>query len=163
MDLKARRLSLDLTPAATGRPVRKPRNPKPQKPIIVDTLHLDDIDAALNAVQSRSRERLVTVKDVLDTTEKLFDLLSIPKNALNGCTFDVDLYAQHLPWRSSLVSTQFSLKFKRNTWYLTGVARTFVHSTKVKIISNLTEEAKAALIDKYLRIKGDLLNGMETK
>ena len=132
-----------------------------RRPIIVDALHLEDIDAALNAVQSRSWERLVTAKDVLNTAEKIFTLFGIPKKSLNGCSFDVDLHAQVSLWKSQYgkVSTQFSLKFERNRWYLIDVSRTLSHSTKVKVISNLTEEAKTAIIDKYSRIKGDLLKG----
>ena len=135
-------------------------NPYLKRPIIVDRFHLDNIDGVINMVQSRARERLITAKDVLDTTEKLFMLLGISKKALNGCSFKVDLNAHILEWRGSAgkLSTQFSLKYEKNKWYLTDVSRGLLYNTNVKIFSNLTEEAKAALIDKYSRIKGDLLN-----
>ena len=140
-------------------------NPYLKKPIIVDRFHLDNIDGVINIVQSRARERLITAKDVLDTTERLFALLRIPKKALNGCSFKVDLNAHVLERRGSAgkLSTQFSLKYDKNRWYLTDVSRGLLYNTKVKIFSDLTDEAKVALIDKYLRIKGDLLNGGTSK
>lgn len=153
------------TSPPTGRPVRKPRKSKSGKPIIVDRLHLDDIDAVINIVQAHARERLITASDILDITGQLFTLLGITKKALNGCSFKVDLNAHVLEQRGSAgkLSTQFSLKYEKNRWYLTDVSRGPLYNTKVKIFSDLTEEAKAALIDKYLRIRGDFLNGMLKK
>jgi hypothetical protein len=80
--------------------------------------------------------------------------MGIPKKALEGCEFDVNIHAQKFPsaykWAPSY--TTFSVTMKGGKWRLTDIRRTDYWTGTAKVHSHLTDEAKQALIEKYERI-----------
>jgi hypothetical protein len=124
------------------------------KETIINTTNETRITAELEEVQNRAKERTIDLYDIKKAVESIQKTMGIPKKALEGCEFDVNIHAQKFPsaykWAPSY--TTFSVTMKGGKWRLTDIRRTDYWTGTAKVHSHLTDEAKQALIEKYERI-----------
>lgn len=125
-----------------------------KKRIIIDEKHVDAIQAAIDEIQNNKRMiRTIAAKDVIETVAGIVKELGIPKYALNGSVFYVDLFAEKLPkaYKYKAMSTHFVIEFgTAGKAYLTNVCRDDIVESPYKAIqSNLSELTKQALIERF--------------
>lgn len=124
------------------------------KPIIIraeDPRSMDRVAAAIASAQGKARERTITAADVVDSCEEIAERLSIPKKHMEGLRATVDPHAQHVPssYRYPMRSTWFIVEYRRGTWRLVHVARGPVSALSRRVVLDLKEEARAALISRF--------------
>lgn len=119
----------------------------------VDFITKSGINEAIRAAEGRAKERRINVECILDAIHDVEDLLNINKKAMEGITVDCDPNAQHFPRAYKYIpeSTQFTIKFEHDKWWLTDIRRENCRNTKKAVIHH-TEASKAALIERFSKI-----------
>lgn len=115
----------------------------------VDFITKSGINEAIRAAEGRAKERRINIECILDAINDVEELLNINKKAMEGISVDCDPNAQHFPkaYKFTPESTQFTIKFEHNKWWLTDIRRENCRNTKKAVIHH-TEASKAALIDR---------------
>lgn len=121
------------------------------KPIIIRADRLDQIAEAIAAEQGRARERTISAADVVDSCEEIAARLSIPKKHMEGIRARVDRHAQTVAarYRFPMESTQFSVEYRRGSWRLLSVSRSRVAAPSRRIVLDLPEAARVALVSRF--------------
>lgn len=123
------------------------------KPVILNDNEKNKValEGALNRIQSRSRVRTVTVKDVYEAAEHVERKLGITKKALEGVRVHVDLAAQTFPnaYHGIPESTQFDMVFTKRFWRVTKVSREQCESSGRDYRVTFTEDARKALVERF--------------
>lgn len=116
--------------------------------IIIKDENRDRIEAELEKVQGKCRERLITYKGICDVLKEVENELAIPKKALKGVRVDIDWNAQHFAkaYKYTPESTQFRAVHTGTAWKLTYVVRCACRVPSKGHLVTLTDEAKAAII-----------------
>ena len=122
-------------------------------PIIFNETNKPKIEAWLDEVQNRSRERKISMKEIAQMLSEVSDYLDIPKKHLEGTFFDCDYRAQEFPkayskksW-SAPQSTHVQAAFNNGKWKILDIYRGDCGKTRYKII--LSDSAKEALIKRF--------------
>lgn len=123
------------------------------KPVILNDNEKNKValEGALDRIQSRSRVRTVTVKDVYEAAEHVEKKLGIPKKALEGVQVHVDLYAQTFPsaYHGIPESTQFDMVFSKRFWRVVKVSREQCKSSGHDYSVTFSDEARKALVERF--------------
>ena len=106
---------------------------------------------AIKEAEGKAKERTITTWQVAEMLDKIERKLGLTKKAMNGITASVDLYAQDVPraYKYKMMGTRFEAEFKAGSWRITRIWRDEVRRGSQRVYLTLTEEAKAALIEKY--------------
>lgn len=124
------------------------------KPVIIraeDPRSMDRLAAVISAEQGAARERTITAADVVAACEEIAAALAIPKKHMEGISAAVDPHAQHVPssYRYPMLSTQFIIEYKRGAWRLTFVCRSRVSAPSRRVVLQLPDAARAALLSRF--------------
>lgn len=106
---------------------------------------------AIKEAEGKAKERTITAWQVVEMLDKIDRKLDLTKKAMNGITASVDLYAQDVPraYKYKMMGTRFEAEFKAGSWRITKIWRDEVRRGSQRVYLTLTEDAKAALIEKY--------------
>ena len=124
--------------------------------ILLSEKNAKKINALCESVQGRASVRCINYNIISDTVRRVLAhytcKLGLSKKALDGCVFNVDLYADKLPnsYKNSTdaMSTVFSFKYHNGKIYITGITRQQMgQSAKRRVRADLTDTAKAAIIE----------------
>lgn len=123
-------------------------------PIIIraeDPRSLDRIAAAIASAEGKARERTITAADVVDSCEEITGRLAISKKSMEGLRATVDRHAQSVPasYRFPMLSTHFTVEYRRGTWRLVAVYRSRVSAPSRRVSLVLPETARAALVSRF--------------
>ena len=112
---------------------------------------IEKLQTELDCVQQNTRARNITASEIMEASQCIFEALKIPKKALNGCRFKVDLNAKNLMKYGSSIpeSTIFILEFRNGHWLVTDLFRGETHREGSNVKANLSDEAKEALIRRF--------------
>lgn len=113
----------------------------------------DKIQAALDEAQGKSRERTITVTDILCSIKDVEDELQIPKKHIIGVKVISDHNCQNFPnaYKYTPYSTQFGMERTASGWFLTWVERKPTKRAGNYYNLELTEAAKSALVDRFTK------------
>ena len=113
----------------------------------------DKLQAALNEVQGKSRERTITVDDIIYSVKDVEETLGIPKKYLTGIKVASDQCCQNFPnaYKYTPYSTQFGMERTSSGWFLTWVERKPTKRAGNYYNLELTEAAKSALVDRFTK------------
>jgi hypothetical protein len=113
----------------------------------------DKIQTALNEAQGKSRERTITVTDILCSVKDVEDELRIPKKHMVGVKVVSDQNCQNFPnaYKYTPYSTQFGMERTASGWFLTWVERKPTKRGGNQYNLTLTEDAKKALVDRFTK------------
>ena len=108
------------------------------------------LSAAIKEAEGRATARTISANDIVSRLKEIEKGLNIPKKNMNGVSVDVDENAQDFPraYKYTPESTHFYATFKGGAWIITGIERARCKRDSQKITITLTEEAKAAIIDR---------------
>ena len=124
--------------------------------ILLNKNNAKKIDALCESVQGRASVRCINYNVISNTALRVLAhytvKLGLSKKALDGCTFNVDLYADKLPnsYKNSTgaMSTVFSFKYHNGNVYITNVTRQHIgQCANRRVQAFLTDTAKAAIIE----------------
>lgn len=124
------------------------------KPITIraeDPRSMDRLAAVISAEQGAARERTISAADVVDSCEEIARRLSIPKKHMEGVRAVVDPHAQRVPssYRYPMQSTWFIVEYRRGAWRLTFVCRSRVSAPSRRVVLQLPDAARAALLSRF--------------
>ena len=113
----------------------------------------DKIQVALDEVQGKSRERTITVDDIICSVKDIEDELRIPKKHMIGVKVVSDQCCQNFPnaYKYTPYSTQFGMERTASGWFLTWVERKPTKRGGNQYNLTLTEDAKKALVDRFTK------------
>ena len=113
----------------------------------------DKIQAALNEAQGKSRERTITVDDIICSVKDIEDELRIPKKHMIGVKVASDQCCQNFAnsYRYTPYSTQYGMERTASGWFLTWVERKPTKRAGNQYNLELTEAAKKALVDRFTK------------
>ena len=114
---------------------------------------LYDIDAAIDAVESRAKVRTISAANIIDDVIEIINRLDIPKKYLAGTVATIDHNAQRFPsaYRYVPMSTVVTVEFdKTGNPRLTDIRRDRCVTNKYTL--TLSESAKDALLSKATRL-----------
>ena len=116
---------------------------------------IEKLQTELDCVQQNTRARNITASEIMEASQFIFEALKIPKKALNGCRFKVDLNAKNLMKYGSSIpeSTIFILEFRNGHWLVTDLFRGETHREGSNVKANLSDEAKEALIKRFSNLE----------
>lgn len=111
------------------------------------------LQSHLDVIQHRCSARCLSAESILEKFCEIENRLGITKKAMDGISIDVDICAQGFAraYNYTPESTQFKAVYKRGQWEITNIYRTTCTSHAGHI--NLTDEAKAAIIENMSKIK----------
>ena len=124
--------------------------------ILLSENNAKKIDALCESVQGRASARCIDYQIISDTVSRVLlrykCKLGLSKKALDGCVFNVDLFADRLPnsYKNSedAMSTVFTFKYHNGNVYITSIERQKMRqSANQCVIAFLTDTAKAAIIE----------------
>lgn len=106
---------------------------------------------AIKEAEGKAKERTIAAWLVVEMLDKIERKLGLTKKAMNGITASVDLYAQDVPraYKYKMMGTRFEAEYKAGSWRITKIWRDEVRRGSQRVYLTLTEDAKAALIEKY--------------
>ena len=113
----------------------------------------DKLQAALNEAQGKSRERTITVNDIICSTRDVEEELKIPKKYMVGIRVVSDQCCQNFPnaYKHTPYSTQYGMERTASGWFLTWVERRPTKKAGNQYNLELTEAAKMALVDRFTK------------
>ena len=107
---------------------------------------------ALDKVQEKSRERNITVTDIIGASEEVYKHLNsfLPKKYIKNCTVVCNLNAFTPPnaYKGIPQATCFTLVYSGSGWFVTSITRAPASGTK-RFHINLTDEAKLKLAENF--------------
>lgn len=111
----------------------------------------EKLTSAITEAEGRARVRLLNARDIckaLDIVENKIG--SITKKSMEGIHICVDVNAQNFPncYKGSPESTIFCAEYRKGHWYITDIHRGYTARKNHGYTIHLTEEAKAAILDK---------------
>ena len=111
------------------------------------------LQAALNETQGKSRERTITVDDIIYSVKDVDETLGIPKKYLTGIKVASDQCCQNFAnsYRYTPYSTQYGMERTASGWFLTWVERKPTKRAGNYYNLELTEAAKMALVDRFTK------------
>ena len=124
--------------------------------ILLSEKNAKKIDALCESVQGRASVRCINYQIISNTALRVLAhytcKLGLSKKALDGCTFDIDLFSGKLPnsykYVESAMSTVFSFKYHNGNVYITSVTRQQMgHNANRRVRADLTDTAKADIIE----------------
>lgn len=123
--------------------------------ILLSANNAEKINKALDNVQKRCRERLITLEDIYEIKDKMEDYLRTysTKKALEGTRIEVDYHAQSFPrcYKGIPMSTQFELIFEGGRWRITLPGRYRCTSRRFRI--HLSEAAQKEVIYSFCNVE----------
>lgn len=121
-----------------------------KREIIINEKNADRIRAELDELQKRCSARTIYFVNIADDCKTVERKLDLPKKYLKGVTIQVDHNAQDFPsaYKYTPESTHFTAVHTGKEWKLTDLRRdTTLRASKAFRVF-LTEEAKAAILDR---------------
>lgn len=122
--------------------------------IKVNEANLEKIQTALDEVQGRCKERIVTAKRVMKSCEEIEEYFGISKKAMTGLVVNVDVHAEKYAraYKYTPRSTQYTLERRASGWYVYNIGREITGGTlKMFEVSTMPEETKKALINRFTK------------
>lgn len=122
------------------------------KPIIVNEKNVEKMIKEIDTVQNRCTARTIEYFHIVNTVMEIENKYNLTKKQLEGCKFDVDMYAQDFPraYKYTADSTQFTIVMEKGKWRITDIDRYATRKSGQRIIATLTDEAKTAILNKYI-------------
>lgn len=121
-----------------------------KKKIIFKPENYEKINAVLEQVQGKCRERCIDVEIMREVFETIHDKIDISKRAMEGTVINVDYHADKFPnaYKYAPKSTKFVAEYHAGKWYIENIYRseTCRHSDK-GICLMLSDSAKEAILD----------------
>lgn len=119
--------------------------------IVVNEKNLPRIEAALEEVQGKCTTRTITARNILDFCEGIHEFYRLPKTALDGAFFRVDLNAQKFPnaYKYIPYSTHFEVECHKGRYTLVGITRQQVNAPTRAARAVLPEEVQKALLNRF--------------
>ena len=116
--------------------------------IEINEKNMAKIESALNEVQKRSRERTITVKQIMEMPNTLKRHYGIHKKDFEGSVFYIDMNAQNFPnaYKYKPMSTQFEIYCKNGKFRLDGITREQTRREGKRVIAYLSETTKEAIL-----------------
>ncbi len=120
--------------------------------IIVKPENRARIEAALEAVQGKSRTRTITYDIIANRLQAVEKVYSIPKTALKGVKVSLDPHAQNFPnaYRGRPESTQVEAIYTGTAWKITDIYRGYTrragHAAETL---EMPEKAAEAVMHQY--------------
>lgn len=113
----------------------------------------DKLQEALNAVQGKSRERTITVDDIICGVKDVEDTLNIPKKHMTGIKVESDQCCQNFPnaYKYTPYSTQYGMERTSSGWFLTWVERRPTKRAGNQYNLTLTATAEEALVNRFTK------------
>lgn len=111
------------------------------------------IEVMLNKAQHNAKVRTIAYGDLAIICNRIEERLGVPKKALEGCVYSVDLYAQAFPkaYKGIPESTSVEVKYLHGKWRLVDAQRSNARRpTKAYLCKEMPEGLKAALVDKAM-------------
>ena len=118
--------------------------------IIVKESNFDKIKQAIKVAEGRATARTICASDIFTAVQYIEQYLDIPKKLLLGVKAQVDYNAQNFPNAYKYIpeSTHFELERVASGWAVTAIYRGRCGGPKSTYHLKLTEEAKAAIIQR---------------
>lgn len=113
----------------------------------------DKLQAALNDAQGNSRERTITVDDIINSIKDVEEELKIPKKYMVGIKVVSDQRCQNFPnaYKYTPYSTQYGMERTASGWFLTWVERKPTKRAGNYYNLELTEATKTALVYRFTK------------
>jgi len=122
---------------------------KKAKPIIVNETNIPRIADAIMEAEGRAATRCISPKDIFDAITKIEKKLEVPKTALEGVSFTVDIHAQNFPraYKYRAESTQFTLTRQGGKWRVSWIERGYTKTEGHTFeCTNMPKETEDAII-----------------
>ena len=118
--------------------------------IIIKEANIEKITAAIKEAEGRASARTVTAEEIIKVAKRITRNLDITKKAMVGIRAYVDPNAQDFPsaYKYTPESTQFGMIYTSSGWAMTSISRCKTKGSRHAVALILTEEAKAAVIDR---------------
>lgn len=111
------------------------------------------IEVMLNKAQRNARVRTISYGDLAIICNTIEERLGVPKKALEGCVYSVDLHAQNFPhaYKGVPESTEVTVKYLYNKWRLVSATRYKVRGPSGAFMCEcMPETLKDALVKKAM-------------
>lgn len=114
---------------------------------------VEPLSAAIREAEGRATARCLTARDVLFALESITENLNIPAKHMRGIKATVCPAAQDFPraYKYTPDATTFCAEYKSAGWVITDIARTVCPRASQEYHIELTEDAKAAILDRISR------------
>lgn len=111
------------------------------------------LQAALNEAQGKSRERTITVDDIICSTRDVEEELKIPKKYMVGIRVVSDQCCQNFPnaYKYTPYSTQYGMERTASGWFLTWVERRPTKRAGNQYNLTLTATAEEAIVNRFTK------------
>lgn len=119
----------------------------------IDFLHATAaLTEAIDAEQKRCTARKLDAERLCRALREAEKKLDLPKRLLDGIIVSVDVNAQDFPkaYKYTPESTHFKATYKSGSWRVTDIWRGETSKSSRGTVVTLTEEAKAAILDRAL-------------
>lgn len=113
----------------------------------------EPLSAAIREAEGRATERCLTARAVVLAIESITENLKIPASRMRGIKATVCPAAQDFPraYKYTPEATTFCAEYKSAGWVITDIARTACPRASQEYYIELTEDAKAAILDRISR------------
>ena len=113
----------------------------------------EPLSAAIREAEGRATERCLTARAVVLAIESITENLKIPASRMRGIKATVCPAAQDFPraYKYTPKATTFCIEYKSTGWVVTDISRTACPRASQEYYIELTEDAKAAIIDRIIR------------
>ena len=113
----------------------------------------EPLSAAIREAEGRATERCLTARAVVLAIESITENLKIPASRMRGIKATVCPAAQDFPraYKYTPKATTFCIEYKSAGWVVTDISRTACPRASQEYYIELTEDAKAAIIDRIIR------------
>lgn len=113
-----------------------------------------EIEKMLKNTNARAQTRKGSFEDLAAVLQEITKKFSISKKALEGCKFRINSNPQEFPnaylKKGAPQSTYYYVQMHAGNWYLYDVCRERCGTDRVTTLT-LTEDAKAAVVNKYYK------------
>lgn len=121
--------------------------------LIINERNEKRINEAISEIEGKSTARTVTFRDILQATSILEKKLGVPKKAMEGASYTVDVNAQTMPhaYKYDALSTQIRIERIKGSWRVVDISRDKVKSN-VFIAYKIPEALNAAILALKMRM-----------
>ena len=125
--------------------------------IVIKESNRTKLQSEIEKIQKRTTRRNITVDDLFEIVNSIENKLStyMSKNKMIGIVADVDYNAQDFPKSYKYIpeSTRVKIEKVASGWALTRIGRDICRRPKHRYILSLTDEAKKAILEGFMREK----------
>jgi len=122
------------------------------KAIRVCDKNMEKIESILNDVQKRTRERNISIGNIMNAIKNVEEFYKIPKKYMTGLVISCDCWADTYPnaYRYTPYSTQFSIEYRKSGWFVYDIRRDITGRTERRyIVTNMEDHTKEAIVKRF--------------